>query len=59
MSADMDEIYKICSNNNMILIEDTCESMGAKWNGRKVGTFENVLHLVHTIHITSALLKEA
>ena len=37
--CDMDTITKICDENNMILIEDTCESMGASWNGRPVGSF--------------------
>jgi len=40
--ADMDKICKICSNNNIFLIEDTCESMGAEWDSRKVGTFGEV-----------------
>ena len=39
---DMDVICNLCSKNNMILIEDTCESMGAKWDGRKAGTFGEI-----------------
>ncbi|MDD5688025.1 MAG: DegT/DnrJ/EryC1/StrS family aminotransferase [Elusimicrobia bacterium] len=34
-----DEIKKICNENNVILFEDNCESMGAKFNGRYTGTF--------------------
>jgi len=40
--ADMDTIQSLCISNNLILIEDTCESMGAKWGGRKAGTFGEV-----------------
>lgn len=34
-----DEITKICRENNIILFEDNCESMGAKFNGKYTGTF--------------------
>lgn len=34
-----DEITKICRENNVMLFEDNCESMGAKLNGRYTGTF--------------------
>jgi len=34
-----DEITKLCEKNNIILFEDNCESMGAKFNGRYTGTF--------------------
>lgn len=34
-----DEITKICRENDLILFEDNCESMGAKFNGRYTGTF--------------------
>lgn len=34
-----DEITKICDENDIILFEDNCESMGAKYNGRYTGTF--------------------
>ena len=34
-----DELLDICEKNNILLIEDVCESHGAKHNGRKVGTF--------------------
>lgn len=36
---DFDSIVKICKDNNLILIEDNCESMGAKYKGRFTGTF--------------------
>lgn len=34
-----DEITKICEENDIILFEDNCESMGAKFNGKFTGTF--------------------
>ncbi|MBI5741897.1 MAG: DegT/DnrJ/EryC1/StrS family aminotransferase [Nitrospirae bacterium] len=34
-----DEITGICKENDIILFEDNCESMGAKFNGRYTGTF--------------------
>lgn len=33
-----DEIEKICADNNIILFDDNCESMGAKYNGKFTGT---------------------
>ena len=36
---DFDRLLKICDENNLILIEDNCESMGAKFNGKYTGTF--------------------
>ena len=35
----MDEIIKLCNENNILLIEDTCESIGSKYNDKLVGTF--------------------
>ena len=36
---DFDRLMKICNENNLILIEDNCESMGAKYKGKYAGTF--------------------
>ena len=36
---DMDEINKICNDNNIILIEDCAQSHGAKWNNKTTGSF--------------------
>jgi len=33
LPADMDEIKKICDENNLILIEDCAHSLGAEYNG--------------------------
>ena len=38
-STNMNELMKIKKKNNLILIEDTCESLGSKYNGKYLGTF--------------------
>ena len=35
--ADMDKLTAIAKKHNLTLLEDCCESQGAKWNGVKVG----------------------
>jgi len=37
--CQFDEITKLCAENNIILFEDNCESMGARFNNRFTGTF--------------------
>lgn len=37
-SNDYDELIKICKENDIILAEDNCESLGAKYNGKYLGT---------------------
>ena len=37
--CEMDELTKICRKNNLVLLEDTCESMGAKSNDKFLGGF--------------------
>jgi len=39
LPAEMNEILEICQKNNLILIEDCAHSLGAKYRGKKVGTF--------------------
>jgi len=34
----MDEIIELCEKNDIILLEDTCESVGSKYNQKKLGT---------------------
>ena len=34
-----DEIDKLCKENDIILFDDNCESMGARYNGRYTGTW--------------------
>lgn len=36
---DMKSLKDLCDNNGVILLEDTCESMGSKFQDRKLGTF--------------------
>lgn len=36
---NFNELLDICEENNLILIEDNCESMGAKYDGKYTGTF--------------------
>ena len=38
-SCDMDQIMKIKNKYNLILIEDTCESLGSKYRNKFLGTF--------------------
>ena len=35
----MKEIVELCKENNISLIEDTCESIGSEYDGKKLGTF--------------------
>jgi CDP-6-deoxy-D-xylo-4-hexulose-3-dehydrase len=35
----MDKIMALCKKHDLILIEDCCESLGAKFKGQSVGTF--------------------
>jgi CDP-6-deoxy-D-xylo-4-hexulose-3-dehydrase len=37
-----DEIIKIAKDNNILLIEDCCESHGATYKGQKIGTFGDI-----------------
>jgi 8-amino-3,8-dideoxy-alpha-D-manno-octulosonate transaminase len=36
--ADMDALVSICKEHNLILLEDACQSIGASYKGKKVGT---------------------
>jgi CDP-4-dehydro-6-deoxyglucose reductase, E1 len=37
--CDMDRVLAICEKHNLILIEDCCEALGAKYKGNAVGSF--------------------
>lgn len=39
LSANMDEIMKICKKHNVAVIEDAAESLGTYYKGRHTGTF--------------------
>ena len=36
--ADLNALVKICKNNNLILLEDACQSIGATYKGKPLGT---------------------
>jgi CDP-4-dehydro-6-deoxyglucose reductase, E1 len=36
---DIDEILKVCKEENIILIEDNCESLGTVYKGKKLGSY--------------------
>lgn len=38
----IDEILDLCKKNNIMLIEDTCESLGSQYENKKLGTFGNL-----------------
>lgn len=39
---DMDRICEICKKRNLWLIEDSCDALGAKWDGKYAGTIGHV-----------------
>ncbi|MBU1262264.1 lipopolysaccharide biosynthesis protein RfbH [bacterium] len=41
-SCKMDEIQEIARKHNLILIEDACDALGSRYDGRLVGTFADL-----------------
>lgn len=39
LCGDLEEIVLFCKKKNIILIEDTCESLGSLYQGKKLGNF--------------------
>ena len=39
---EIDKIREICKKYNLWLIEDSCDALGAEFNGRKAGTFADM-----------------
>ena len=39
---DYDKILEICKSNNILLIEDSCESIGTRYMGKNVGNFGDI-----------------
>ena len=39
---DMDKIVEICKKHDLWLIEDSCDALGAKWEGKYAGTIGHV-----------------
>lgn len=42
MPCEYESLLSICNDNELILLEDNCESMGAKYNDKQCGTFGEV-----------------
>ena len=38
-STNMGKLINICKKNNLTLVEDTCESLGSKFNNKSLGTY--------------------
>ena len=53
--ADMDKLMNIVKENNLFLLEDTCESLGSSFNNKKLGTFGNfgTFSFYYSHHITT------
>jgi len=39
---NMDKIVEICNENNLILIEDAAQAHGARWKGKRIGSFGKI-----------------
>jgi CDP-4-dehydro-6-deoxyglucose reductase, E1 len=39
LCADLERVAGICRENNILLIEDSCESLGSEYKGKKLGNF--------------------
>lgn len=53
--CDMDIIMALAKKHNLYVIEDTCESMGAKYDGKMIGTIGDVgtMSFYYSHHITT------
>jgi len=51
---NLDMVTQICKKYNLWLVEDTCDALGATYNGKKVGTFGDIgtLSFYPAHHIT-------
>lgn len=51
---DLERIKQIADKHNLFLIEDSCDALGAEYNGKKVGTFGDIgtLSFYPAHHIT-------
>ena len=56
MPVDIDEIKRFADKNNLILIEDAAEAMGAKYKKRKIGSFgHSTIFSFHMAKIVSGI----
>lgn len=39
---NLEKVVELCKKYNLWLIEDTCDALGAEYNGQKVGTFGDI-----------------
>jgi len=39
LTPQMDKIVDLCEKNNVVLLEDACESLGSEFNNKKLGSF--------------------
>lgn len=53
--CDMTALQNVCSDHDLILIEDCCEALGASYNGQPVGSFgvAGTFSLYFSHHITT------
>jgi len=53
---EVEDIKKICKDNNLWLIEDNCDALGSKYKGKLTGTFGDLatLSFYPAHHITTA-----
>jgi CDP-6-deoxy-D-xylo-4-hexulose-3-dehydrase len=51
---DLEKIKQVADKHNLFLIEDSCDALGAEYNGKKVGTFGDIgtLSFYPAHHIT-------
>jgi CDP-6-deoxy-D-xylo-4-hexulose-3-dehydrase len=51
---DLDTVMRVAKKHNLFVIEDTCDALGATYNGKLVGTFGNIgtLSFYPAHHIT-------
>ena len=42
---NLDKVTEICKKNNLWLVEDNCDALGSKYNGKFTGTFGDVATL--------------
>jgi CDP-6-deoxy-D-xylo-4-hexulose-3-dehydrase len=39
---NLDKVLELCKKHNLWLVEDTCDALGAEYNGKKCGTFGDI-----------------